>query len=180
MNSKIEIPLNKKKVILALIGAMFFVGMGLLGALNPENFVSPVFRNPGVIRIIGVVGVVFFGISLFFIVPKLLEDKQGLTIDSNGIINNSNGINVGLIEWRDVTGIETIEVVSTKFLIVHIINPEEYIEREKKGILKKAMKANQKMYGSPISITSSSLKMNFKELEALIIQEYKRNRKNIL
>jgi hypothetical protein len=43
--------------------------------------------------------------------------------------------------------------------------PEKYIERAKNIISKKAMKTNHKMYGSPLSITSISLKISFDNLE---------------
>lgn len=176
MSDKIEIPLNKRKAALALIGSGFFVIFGCLGALKPEDFVSPIFRNPEIIRIIGIVGVIFFGLCLVFITRKLFDSKPGLTIDEYGIINNTNVTSMGLIEWNDITGVEKKQVMSTKFLILHTNNPEKYIQRAKNFISKRAVEMNCKTYGSPISITSNSLKINFEDLETLIIREFKRNK----
>ena len=171
MSGKIEIPLSKRKVIIALIGSGLFVIVGCLGAMKPEVFVSPIFRNPEVIRIIGIVGIIFFGLCLVFITRKLFDKKPGLIIDEYGITDNTNATSIGLIEWNDIIRVEKKQVMSTKFLILHTNNPEKYIQRAKNFISKRAVEMNSKTYGSPISITSNSLKINFEDLETLITRE---------
>jgi hypothetical protein len=99
-----------------------------------------------------------------------------LTIDENGITDNTNATSIGLIEWDDITGIDRVEIASSKILIIKTDKPNKYIDRARNGISKRAMKANNKMYGSPISIISSSLKMKFNELENLIESELKRRK----
>ena len=64
MTKQIEITLSKKKIILVLIGALFFVVFGVLGTLNPESFVSHRYHSPLFIRITSIIGVIFFGICL--------------------------------------------------------------------------------------------------------------------
>ena len=76
----------------------------------------------------------------------------------------------------DITGIDKVEIASSKILLIITDKPDKYIERAKNGISKRAMKANHKMYGSPISIISSSLKMKFNELENLLRSELKRRK----
>ena len=176
MSDRIEIQLSKKKAMMTLIGAAFFIILGYLGATKPEDFVSPIFRNPEIIRIIGIVGVIFFGLCLVFISRKLFDNKPGLIIDENGITDNTNATSMGLIEWNDITMVEKKQVMSTKFLILHTNNPEKYIQRAKNFISKRAIEMSSKTYGSPISITSNSLKMNFEDLENLITKEFKRNK----
>lgn len=176
MRDKIEIPLSKRKTIITLIGSVVLVVFGCLGAVHPESFVSPIFRNPEVIQVVGIAGVVFFGLCLVFIARKLFDNKPGLIIDLNGITDNSNAIGIGLIEWKDITAIKTTQIVSTQFLTIHINKPEKYIERAKSLLLKKVMLANLKMYGSPISITSNSLKITFNELENLMLERFEKSR----
>ncbi|GAB3162581.1 STM3941 family protein [Telluribacter humicola] len=64
--------------------------------------------------------------------------------------------------------------MSAKFLILHTNNPQKYIQRTNNSILKRAAEMTCKIYGSPITITSNSLKINLEDLEALITQESKR------
>lgn len=68
MGYKIEIELSKKKLILLLIAGVVFVIVGYLGTVKPEDFVSPIFRSPEIIRISGIAGVCFFGVGIIFIV----------------------------------------------------------------------------------------------------------------
>jgi len=75
---------------------------------------------------------------MFFIVKKVFSRKAGLTINDKGIIDNSNKISIGLIEWDDITGVETIQVnipvygyffsvSSPKMLVLKTNEPEKYI-----------------------------------------------------
>lgn len=176
MQEKIEIQLSKTKMLLLLIAAAAFVVFGTLFSLNPERIQSPLFRDPDMISIVGIIAVIFFGFCLVFLVKKLFGNQVGLIIDEKGITDHSNGTSVGLIEWEDITAIGTLQVASTKILMLQTDKPEKYIERAKNVIAKQAMKANHKMYGSPLSIISSSLKIKYDDLEKLIIDEFeKRN-----
>lgn len=176
MSSRIEVKLSKKKLILLFIAGVVFVIFGLLGAKRPEDFVSPIFRDPEIIRISGIAGVCFFGIGIVFIARKLFDSKPGLKIDEYGITDNTNATSIGLIEWEDITGIEKKQVMSNWFLILHTNRPEKYIDRAKNVIAKKAMDMNNKTYGSPITIISNSLKIDFNELEKLIRSELKKRK----
>ncbi len=59
-------------------------------------------------------------------------------------------------------------MMSTKFLLIHVRNPEEYIDKARGGVKAKLMHSNMQMYGTPLSITSNTLKCSFDELERLI------------
>ena len=177
LNNKIEIPLSKKKIILLLLAAIAFVAGGIWIATNPERFIPNIFRitNPEIIRIAGVVEILFFGAAGIYGIKKLFDKKVGLIIDSNGITDNSNATSIGLVKWEDITGIRVLEVVNQKFVMIDISNPEHYIGLKKSGIGKMTMKANYNKYGSPISITANSLKADFKEVWEIIKKQYEKN-----
>lgn len=177
MEDKIEIQLSKIKILLLLLVAAIFVILGGFFILNPEQFATHRFRSPEIIRIVGIVAVAFFGLCLVLITKKLFDNKIGLTLDQKGITDNTNAASVGLIEWTDITGIRTVQVASTKILMLDTDQPHKYIDRAKNGISKRALKANHKMYGSPLSIISNSLKINYRDLEQLIKTEFEK-RKN--
>lgn len=175
MSSKIEIPLNKTKIVGLFVGSAVFVVLGILFIKNAETFVSPIMRSPEVIKTTCIVGVCFFGIGIVFITRKLFDNRPGLIIDQYGLTNNSGAGNVGLIEWEDITGIETKQVMSTKFLIIHTNQPGKYIGRAKNTFAKQTMTLNNKTYGSPISITANSLNTDFKSLEKLVRTAFEKN-----
>lgn len=165
-------------MLLLFIGAALFVVLGMLLLLNPDDFTTAASRNPAMIRIAGIVATVFFGLCLAFITRKLFDKKVGLTIDQDGITDNSNATSVGLIEWADITGIDRVEIASTKILMLQTNKPDKYIERAKNAISRRAMKANYKNYGSPLAIIANSLKLNFDELEKLLATEIEKRKRN--
>lgn len=166
---RIEIPLSKSKLLLILLGGLAFVIIGVIFIINPERFVSARMSNPELLRLLGIASIVFFGALTMYAIKKLLGNPIGLVIDEEGIIDNTNAAGIGLIKWADITGLERVQVKSTKILLVHISNPEEYLNRTK-GFKKLLIKGNYNMYGTPLSITSNTLKYNFNDLERLIAE----------
>lgn len=182
MKNRIEIPLSKKKIALLALGSIAFVIGGTWIATNPESFIPSIFEitDPELIRIIGIAGIIFFALTGIYGVYKLFDKKVGLIIDSNGIIDNSNASSIGLIEWRDISEIRTKQVVSTKFILIDVINPEKYLAKAKNRLQANLMKANMNVYKTPLSITSNTLKYNFEELEKLVQIELERHKKTSL
>jgi hypothetical protein len=166
--NRIEIPISKTKISILLVGAIMFVLLGILFIITPDTFISSIFRNPQTIKLAGIAGVLFFGAALVYGLRKLFDKKSGLIVDETGIIDNTNASSVGLIKWSDITDIRTEKVMSTKFLLIYTSNPDKYLERAG-GLKRKLMQGNMKMYGTPLSITSNTLKYNFDKLEKLII-----------
>jgi hypothetical protein len=132
-----------------------------------------IYLTPELIQIIGIVGILFFSATGIYGIRKLFDKKAGLIIDSDGITDNSNASSIGLIEWNDITEIRTKQIMSTKFLLIDIENPEKYIGKAKNGMQAKLMRTNMNMYETPLSITSNTLKYNFDELEKLVKTELK-------
>ena len=172
MDKPIEIPISKTKLTFLLTGALAFVIAGAFFSLEPSNFVSLLFRNEEIIRTAGIASVIFFGICFVWILRKFFNDKIGLRIDETGISDNSSGVSVGLISWNDITGVETYQVYSTKFIVLLTDQPEKYIGKATNGLMKKAMQANNKMCGSPLTINSNSLKIRYQELEQLLFDKW--------
>lgn len=172
METKIEIPISKAKIVILLIFAILFVLFGALFVISPDLF-SGKLTQP-LLRIVGVVAVAFFGLCLVFIVKKLFDPNAGMIIDDRGIWDNSSGSSVGLIEWADITGIVTSQVSATRLLMIMTDQPDKYINKAKNRVSEKALIMNHKMFGTPISITSSALQISFDDLERLIMKEWKK------
>lgn len=173
----IEIQLSKKKIVFLLIGAIVFVVLGLLFVLNAESFSrgGPV-RNPAIISGVGWAGILFFGLIAGYGATKMFDKNAGLRIDDAGITDNSNATSTGLIAWEDITAIRIVKVVSTSILLIDVKNPEAYVARAKNTFNRKLLQANLDNYGTPISITSTSLKIGFQELEGLLKREWEKRR----
>lgn len=178
MNDRIIIPLSKKKLVLALIGSIIFVSLGYLMVVNPEYYTSPICRSPTFIRIAGLCSLIFFSLCLVGIARKLFDNRPGLIIDQYGITNNTTSPNMGLIEWKDITGIKKLQIKHTKFLILQTNKPKKYISRIENAITRRSIDMTYKLYGSPISIISASLKIDFEHLESLIRSEMEKRKES--
>lgn len=162
---RIEIPLSKTKILLLVGGSVLFVVASLFLIFVLADQQTKL--NPMLIKVIGVVGMLFFGATGITAAKKLFDNKMGMIIDENGITDNSSGVSIGLIKWADITSIKTEQVSSTKFLLIKVSNPDFYLSQAK-GLKRKMMEANNKMYGTPVSMTSNGLKCTFDELEKLL------------
>ena len=174
--NKIEIPLSKTKLLLAIGGSLLFVLVGLYMITSIEE--EHTRFNHMLVKGLGIASVAFFAVTGFYSIKKIFDTSVGLTINDDGIFDNSSASGIGLIKWTDITDIRTEKVASTKFLLIYTTNPDYYLDKAK-GLNKKFMEANFRMYGTPIAIASTSLKYNFRDLEKLI-KERLEQRRNII
>lgn len=181
-SEEIAIELSKTKLVFALLVSIIFVILSSWFIINPQKFVNPIFRSKEIIFIAGILGVAVFGFFAIMITKKLPDKNKGLIISESGIFDNSSASSVGQIDWNDIIGISKSQVMSTKFLMILVHNPEKYIEKAKSRIAKKNMEANLKWYGSPIAISSNALKIDFNNLEKLLTENFEKygEQKNVV
>lgn len=173
------IELSKTKILFLIAVACGFVvgGLWMLQLNSAEIAAQRRFNSPILVHGIGLVSIAFFGLCGLFGVKKFFDKKPGLILSAAGIFDNSSGVSAGLIPWSEIVGFDIFEVQKQKTLIVKVTNPERYIEVG--GSMKRALnKMNFKLCGSPIAITSNSLKIDFDELLAVCnryLEKYGRN-----
>ena len=172
---QIEIPLSKKNIWLNCFLGILISVTGILFLINPSYFVTrPFFPSPWMIFITGIGCVLFFGFGTVLFFRKLSDKRIGLTINKEGIIDNSSaGVSAGLILWSDIEEIKVCEIFRQKFLIIVVKNPQEYLAKVKNPLKRKTMETNFKMTGSPISISDGILKTDFDKLYMLLIDKMK-------
>ncbi|MCG7280138.1 hypothetical protein MHJ94_02380 [Chryseobacterium taklimakanense] len=176
LTEQIEIPLSKTKMTMTFFGSLAFVGLGLWFLINPPKSNYWLIGNPTLIFIAGLASVLFFGLVAITIFRKFSDKKPGLVISRQGITDNSSGVSAGLIPWKDIQEIKVSQMMSQKFLMFIVSNPQDYLDKVTNPLKRNAMKMNYKTYGSPISISSNALQTNFDDLQKLLIEkmhEYK-------
>ncbi len=173
---RIEIPLNKSKLLIMLIGSLAFVAIGFWFVINPPVIENSFWGNPARLAIAGYAAIVFFGIVAFFLLRKLPDSKPGLIIDETGLTDNSGGLAAGHIAWSDIEDISEMEMHRQRLIMIHVRNPEEYIDRQKNLFKRKGMQMNYKMYGTPISITVNGLKTSFDDLMNILMTRIRKSK----
>ena len=167
----IEIELSKKKILLMLLGSLAFVVIGLWFEISPPPISNPYWGNPTKLAIVGYASIFFFGLCAFILFQKLSDNKPGLIIDGTGVTDNSSGVSAGQILWSDLEDISVMEMNRQKLIMLHVKNPQEYIDKQTSGFKRKMLQMNYNMYGTPLSISANGLKISFDELMATLISK---------
>ena len=173
--NKIEIPKSKTKLLLGIGASLIFVVVGVYFFTTADHQTH---FNPYEIKVTGITAVVFFGATCTYGIKKLSDKTIGIAIDDDGIFDNSNASSIGLIKWSDITAIKTESVRTTKFLLIYTTNPCHYLDKAK-GFKRMLMAGNNRIYGTPLSITSNTLKCDFDELEMQIRERHQVKRKMV-
>lgn len=176
IEDKILVPISKTKLTLMLIGSLIFVALGIFYMNDPKAFLNPVFRSKELIFIVGIACVLFFGLASLYLFKKLLDNRPGLIISTDGIFDNSSATPVGLIEWKDIVDTEVIKIHGQRIILIKVKKPEKYIKRQESKRIRNVFKANLDFYGTPITLTANGLKIEFEKLERLLTESIEKYR----
>ncbi len=173
-NPSVEIPLSKTKIILMILGSILFVA-GSYFSMKVYADIQTKY-DPMFFKGVAIFCMVIFTYAGIAALIKLFDSKLGLTINREGLIDNTTGASVGLIKWADITEIKTGEIKSNKFLVIKVKDPEGYIAKGKSFFKRRLLQMNYIQYGGPIHIGSGTLKCKFSELEKLIREAFEESR----
>jgi len=159
------IPLSRVKLVFLLLGGLVFAAAGawMLSLEEAEIVELRRLSNPTLFRGIAAVALAGGALCVYFAIRKMFDSRPGLVLSAEGILDNSSGVAAGLIPWADITGFTVYEVHRTKMLIVMVRDNEKYLQRGN-PVQRALHRANTRMVGSPIAISSSTLKIGFDEL----------------
>ena len=165
------IALSKTKVILLIFGAIVFVTLGILMlTVDTSQLSNRVTTSPAYIYTIGGSAIIFFGWAGIVGLRKFIDKTPGILLNHEGISINSSGVAIRFVPWDDVERIGVSKVRGQKFVSVFVRNLDKYINYG--NFLNRLInKANVKMVGTPINISTNSLKISHDKLLQLI-QEY--------
>ena len=121
------------------------------------------YRNPVFVHGVSYVSIVFFGLGIFVGIKKLFDDKPGLIINAQGILDNVSRFSLQPVPWQDIQGFGVAEIHKQKMLVIFLENPQPYLDSAT-SMQKLGFSGNAKLVGSPWVITAATLKTNFDEL----------------
>ena len=112
-----------------------------------------VLEEPVWLKVLGVIGIVFFGIGGAFALYKNLTGKIGVSIDDNGIYVNGD-----FIEWKNVTEVEKIQILhEEEMLVVRTNDCEQRIAQAGNMLVRWTLRSNYKRYGGIHLVDDSSV-----------------------
>lgn len=179
------IELDKKKIALGIFGSLVFVAAGIwLVTLDDARVVSEkgfrlLFNSPLVAHSAGIAAIAAFGLLGFFLTKKIFDRKPGLVFNAEGLVDNAGANAPGLIPWDEIEGYHILEISGQKMLIVMVTDPQKYIARGN-ALKRKLNAANFNMAGSPISITTRTLRADLNQLIFLFNRYHTKYGRSIL
>ena len=167
-----EIPYRKSKNITLFIAGFLLIIAGLFLIFNPPSNSHPILGNPMFLGFIA--GLFFIGTwKLVSTAWRRTKSKAaGMRVDELGLEDFTNKMNIGHLSWDKVSKLEVKEVVSSKFIVVYLHDPEAYISSQDDDWRKRQLRSRLSDYGSPYCVSTSSLQTNTSALFDLL-QEYK-------
>ena len=165
------IAVSRMKMVPLLLGTFAFVAAGIW-MLTLDDATIQTRRglgDPLYVRGLGVVAILFFGIFGLYAIKKLFDKKPALIFNNSGMVDNVSSAAAGFIPWSEILSAEIIEIQKQKLLVIEVRDPQQYIARGN-SLKRKLNQANYNLVGSPISITSNTLEINFSELVSLFDQ----------
>ena len=159
------IELSKSKTILLILGSVAFVATGIwiLSLDTPAIESLPRYGSPWFVYGVGITATLFFGLAGAVGLKKLFDKAPGLVLDGEGFTDNTSGVSAGLVPWSEVVEIGQYQVQKQKLISIHVVDPEKYVNRGN-PLKRMTNRANLKMCGTPINISSNSLKISYDEL----------------
>ena len=167
---RIEIFTSKKKNVFLLFLVIIFLAVGIFCFLNANELSNDGKRSIIFIEVISIIVVIFALIALVFIIKNLLNNQWVLAIDEKALHIRIQ--KYYLIPWQEIIGFQELEIKGNKSILIQVKNPETLIANEKNFFVKKMMQWSQKIYGAPISIASSTMKISHKKLVSLLLVSF--------
>ena len=162
------IPANKKRFpISLLIGLLFSTLFVILIVDRLKKFNDNGYNNSiylGVLIGLLIWSLVLTIFSFLDYLKTTFNNDAVLTINENGINDNLSIFSVGQINWTEITNIKIATALKTNFLVIHVTNPESFINRKSK-LKQRPLKSFLKKFGSPVVISQKRVDYELNDLK---------------
>lgn len=161
MKNTITYKMNKKNVSFIIVILFLIEIFGFLFIYSPSFFTSTIIR---------IIGIIFCIISVFFLIGHftMLFSSYGLKLYDNGLVNNTNLTNVGLILWTDISSIKINKLKKNILILIFIKNEEKYYKNVKNPFKRINLSTYNNFYGTPFVIETRNLSISAEELERIL------------
>jgi hypothetical protein len=82
----------------------------------------------GVVRFVGVAGVVFFAAGLLYALYRALRPRPAVVLDDQGFVDHASAVGVGRVSWRQVQAIQVIVFYGRPMVSVTLHDPRSVLD----------------------------------------------------
>lgn len=153
--------------------ALFAMGLVLLLlsfmlVFWPSFFQSEWIQSKVLIVCSGLVGVFFFGLTSLYLGRKLANSQLGIHLSEDGILDLTSVFRFDWVAWQDIQSFELENQGSFTGILIHVSNPEKYVDQLDSPVFRKAAEKNISIYGTPLMINTKILNMSSVQLLHLL------------
>jgi hypothetical protein len=124
----------------ALLGCIGFVAVGVF-----------LVQQPGIVRVVGIISVLFFGLGLFVIPYRLLRPAPMFELHTEGLMLSPDK---PLIPWTAISEVQLVKIRHNTFVALMFFDPEVYYQRLKPS--NRAMaRLSANIAGTPLTLHAS-------------------------
>jgi hypothetical protein len=147
---------GRGRLLLLLGGSLVLVAASL---------VSFGFRPGG--AVLGVLGVVVFGVAAAYLLRRLLVRRPVLVLDVGGLVDRASAAAAGRVPWDQVADVGVQTMGGNRVLSVLLRDPETWLAAQP-PLRRRTMAVNARMLGTPVNIPLSAVDVPEEELLAAL------------
>lgn len=162
---------SKKKLTLAAIGSLVFVLVGIWMLTDESASLGP-FE-----RMTGAAAIVFFGLCLVYVIYRLVVNKQALTINRAGIVDNASAVSVGFVAWEEIACATIYSQSGNRFIGIELKSPDAFLSRvgpAKRKLLNLNLAVGAPLMNIPETALPVKLEIVYEQMERFSGRKFER------
>lgn len=179
-----EIKSTKRRLLLYLLGTILLVLCGIIVLYTAIVYMysepldsTIISRSKEFAFILSIVGILFFGIVMIYLINKIFNNKPILIINKDGFTDDSTISALGFVSWCEVKTISLLHIGQLKMIGVDLVDLGSLLIN-KPWYTKKLIKGNLSMNYPPITINLQSSKESLEEVLAIMNKYWDEWKKN--
>lgn len=168
---------NKSKylffLVILLLILLFTIYFSIKFISNPSQYIYALLPNEVIVFIVGIMGILGSFVLSYMMIKSIFNKEFFIRINQTGLFLGTLQYTNNLIYWKDITGIEVVEINKIKNIIVYTDNIQ-YYKNQEKGIQKYFFMSNVKKYGTPYIINTNALSAKINDIAEAMIQSWKK------
>lgn len=160
-------------ILLLLILITFLFYIGIIWMSNPAKYVFWLMPNELSVVLFSMLSILGALILLYITIKSIFNKNFFIRINQEGLFLGIIQYSNKLIYWKDITGIESIEINGIKHIVIYIKNIEYYKNKEK-GIQRYFFTSKFEKYKTPFIINVSALSDSFSDIITSIILNWEK------
>ncbi|MFB9329284.1 STM3941 family protein [Paenibacillus aurantiacus] len=143
----------------------------LAAALFVATGCSMIASDEVLIRLFGLLCVLFFGGCFIYLAYRMFNRQPSLLIDDEGVTDNSSYVGGGRLAWQDIVSIQLYDFMGQRMIGLTLRDPRALYDRQ--GRFKRLLlKANKGLVHAQVNIPQSALAIPLEQVYDMLLERW--------